>query len=145
MFWVITKGGPVIIPIIIGSVIGFAIIIDKLWLFFKIRIDVQGFVDGAFAELERGRFDAALESCARNSHHPIGATFKAGIEKRNLAPHDHDIEKILERVGNSQMKNLERHIGGLISSMRLVEILSEIIPPKHTLHNPWRDPAMNSV
>ena len=60
MFWAITKGGPVMAPIILGSVIGLAIIIDKLWTLFAIRIDVQGFINSVFATLRAGRFEEAL-------------------------------------------------------------------------------------
>lgn len=121
MFWVITKGGPVMIPILLGSILGLAIIINKLWTLFKIRIDVQRFITSVFASLKKGEVNTALAVCAKNSRHPIAAIFKAGIEKRNLP--SHEVEKVLERVGNSQVKNLERYIGGLISIIGIEPLL----------------------
>ena len=121
MFWVIIKGGPVMVPILLGSILGLAIIINKLWALFKIRIDVQSFVNGVFAALKKGEANTALSLCSKNSRHPIAVTFKAGIEKRNLP--SHEIEKVLERVGNSQIKNLERYIGGLISIIGIEPLL----------------------
>ena len=121
MFWIIVKGGPVMVPIIAGSVIGLAIIIDKLRILFKIRIDVQDFIDRVLEEVRARRFDAALELCSKYSRHPIAVTFRAGIEKRDLAPHE--IEKVLERVGNSRVNDLERHIGGLISIIGIEPLL----------------------
>jgi biopolymer transport protein ExbB len=121
MLWIIIKGGPVMIPIILGSILGLAIIIDKLWMFFRIRIDVQSFANDVFAQLKAGKIERALDLCSKNSRHPVAITFKAGIEKRNLPPHD--VEKILERVGNSQVKLLERYIGGLISIIGIEPLL----------------------
>lgn len=121
MFWAITKGGPVMIPIIVGSILGLAIIIDRLWLLFNIRIDVQNFTNSVLERLRKRHFEEALNLCSKSSHHPIGTTFKAGIEKKDLP--SHEIEKILERVGNSQIKNLEKHIGGLISIIGIEPLL----------------------
>ena len=121
MFWASVEGGPVMIPIILGSIIGLAIIIDKLWAFSQIRIDVQKFAEGVFQALNNRRFDEALGLCSDNLKHPLAAAFKAGIEKRGLPPHE--VEKILERVGNGQVKNLERHLGGLISIIGIEPLL----------------------
>jgi len=121
MYWAILKGGPVMIPIMVGSIIGLAIIIYKLWALFKTRIDVQVFVDSVFANLRKGSFDEALEICSKNERNPVAKVFKAGIERRRLPPHE--IEKVLERVGNSEVKGLEKYIGGLISIIGIEPLL----------------------
>ena len=121
MFWAIIKGGPVMIPIILGSILGLAIIIDKLWMLFRMRLDVQAFTDKVIGKVREGRFDQALDQCVKSSGHPVAATLKAGIEKRHLAPHE--IERALERAGNAQVKDLERHIGGLISIIGIEPLL----------------------
>jgi biopolymer transport protein ExbB len=53
--------------------------------------------------------------------YPIAATLKVGIEKRTFA--SHEIEKALERAGNTQMKELEKYIGGLISIIGIEPLL----------------------
>jgi biopolymer transport protein ExbB len=121
MLWAIAKGGPVMIPIIIGSVLGLAIIIDRLWLLFRLRMDAASFTGKVFGALEMGEFERALKVCAKNAGHPLAMVMKAGIEKRNLPPHD--LEKILERLGNSHVKSLERYIGGLISIIGIEPLL----------------------
>ncbi|MDD5495842.1 MAG: MotA/TolQ/ExbB proton channel family protein [Candidatus Omnitrophica bacterium] len=113
MFWILIKGGPIMIPIILGSILGLAIIIEKLWLFYRTRINVQDFTSDIFALLRARDFKSALELCSRNGQNPVAVTFKAGLEKMNLPIGE--VEKVLERVGNSQVKSLEKHIGGLIS------------------------------
>ena len=121
MIWAITKGGPVMIPIILGSVLGLAIIIDKLWMLFKMRMDTGKFTDAVISKVRQGRFDEALGLCARTVRYPLAATLKAGLEKRDLGPHE--VEKVLERVGNSQVQSLEKHIGGLISIIGIEPLL----------------------
>jgi len=101
------------IPIILGSVLGLAIIIDKLWMLFSIRLDTQIFLSEVLGFVKDGRFDEALALCDRNKRHPLAVTLRAGIEKRGLSTHE--MEKVLERVGTGQVNGLERHIGGLIS------------------------------
>ena len=121
MLWGVAKGGPVMIPIILGSIIGLAIIIDKLWTLFSIRMDVQDFVEKVLKQLRSGSYEAALSLAAKNSRHPVAALFRVGIEKRNMPAHE--LEKMLERVGNSHVKGLERYIGGLISIIGIEPLL----------------------
>ncbi len=121
MLWAIVKGGPVMIPIIIGSIIGLAIIIDKLWMLFRIRMDAQAFTDKVITRVREGKYDLALGLCAKNANYPLALTLKAGLEKRSLLPHE--IERALERAGNTQVKDMERHIGGLISIIGIEPLL----------------------
>jgi len=121
MFWFIVKGGPVMIPIILCSILGLAIIIEKLLALYKTRFDVEGFSKDVFALLRAQKHQKAIELCARNLPHPVAVVFKAGIEKRNSDTDE--LEKILERIGNSQIKNLEKYIGGLISIIGIEPLL----------------------
>ena len=121
MLWAIIKGGPVMIPIILGSILGLAIIIDKLWMLYRMRMDAQAFTDKVIEKVRAGKFDEAMNLCVNNYTHPVAATLKTGIEKRGLAPQE--MERVLERAGNSQVKDLERHIGGLISIIGIEPLL----------------------
>lgn len=121
MLFFLMKGGPVMIPIILGSVLGLAIIIEKFWMFRAARLNVQDFMDEVFAMLRARDRTSALDLCAKNSRSPVAAVFKAGIEKMNLPTSE--VEKVLERAGNAQVKRLEKHIGGLISVIGIEPLL----------------------
>lgn len=121
MFQMMLKGGPVMIPIILGSVLGLAIIINKLWMLSAARIRREDFTDAVFAKIRAGQYDEALGICSGYPDSPLAVVFRAGIEKRGLAAHD--LEKALERAGNSQINKLERHIGGLISIIGIEPLL----------------------
>jgi biopolymer transport protein ExbB len=124
MLWIIVKGGPVMIPIIIGSVLGLAIIIVKLWTLSKIRIDAEQFTDGVIAKVRAKRFDEAVALCAAKAEYPIAATLKAGLDAQiKRSPETHEIEKAMERAGNREVNRLEQHIGGLISIIGIEPLL----------------------
>lgn len=120
MIWII-KGGPVMIPIIFGSILGLAIIIDKLWQLYRVRIDADKFTESVISKVRYKRYDEAVDLCNKNLRYPLAVTMKAGLEKRALA--SHEIEKVMERVGNTQVKNLEKYIGGLISIIGIEPLL----------------------
>jgi len=121
MFWIIAKGGPVMIPIILASILGLAIIIDKLWMLVRIRIDYQKFTGDIIASIRKGNYDKAIDMCLKNADSPLAATLRAGLEKKDAELHE--IEKAFERAGNSQIKDLEKYIGGLISIIGIEPLL----------------------
>lgn len=123
MLWAIAKGGPVMIPIIIGSILGLAIIIDKLWMLFRMRMDTEAFAETVIEKVRQDKFNEAAGLCdaSRNARHPLAVVLKAGIERRGRPVHE--IEKALERVGNSEVHKAERYIGGLISVIGIEPLL----------------------
>ena len=121
MWWILVKGGPVMIPIIIGSIIGLAIIMEKIWHLWSIRLDVDSFRERFYSLLKRGDIDSALKLCDEKPKAPLAKVLKVGIEKRHLPIHE--VEKALERIGNSQIKRLEEYIGGLISIIGIEPLL----------------------
>lgn len=121
MFDFVVKGGPVMIPIILGSILGLAIVLERFWTFRETRVDTFGFVEKIFRSLKTNKTEEALEWCARYSQNPVAAVFKIGIERRNL-PSDR-LEKILEQAGNNQIQKLERFLGALVSIVSIEPLL----------------------
>lgn len=109
------------VPIIIASIIGLAIIIDKLWMLLRIKMDHEKFTADLLVRVRNGQFRQAIESCTKKAHYPLPATLKVGIEKRHLPAED--IERALERAGNGQMQELERYLGGLVSIIGIEPLL----------------------
>jgi biopolymer transport protein ExbB len=107
----IIKGGPVMIPIILLSIIGLAIILERVWTLWKIRINIPQFAQEIFLYLERGQLKRALERC-ESVKHPIADVFKLGILNRTLKRED--IEAMMEREGDEQIQYLEQYLGALI-------------------------------
>ena len=121
MAWLFIKGGPVMYPILLASVLGLAIIIEKLAGLYSIRLNAQKFSKEVFALLSKHEFDKALKLCEKRSKHPMAVLFKIGREKRALPANE--LERLLERIGNGEMNRLEKHIGGLISVIGIEPLL----------------------
>ena len=107
----IIKGGLVMIPIIALSIIGLAMILERAWTLWKIRLDIPQFAQEIFLHLERGQFQRALERCGK-VRHPIADVFKLGILNRTLKREE--IESMMEREGDEQVQYLEQYLGALI-------------------------------
>lgn len=107
----VMKGGPMMIPIILGSIIALAIILERLWTLWKIRLNIHQFAQEIFLYLEKGHFQKALELC-REIRHPIADVFKLGILNRALKREE--IEAIMEREGEEQIQYLEKYLGFLL-------------------------------
>jgi len=106
----IIKGGPMMIPIILLSIIGLAIILERLWTLWKIRINIPQFAQEIFLYLERGQLKRALERC-ESVKHPIADVFRLGILNRTLKREE--IEAMMEREGDEQIQSLEQYLGAL--------------------------------
>jgi len=107
----IIKGGPVMIPIIALSIIGLALILERIWTLWKIRLNIPQFAHEIFLFLERGHSQKALERCEK-VRHPIGEVFKLGILNRKLEREE--LEAMMEREGDEQIQYLERYLGALL-------------------------------
>ena len=107
----IIKGGPIMIPIILLSIVGLALILERFWTLWRIRLDIPKFTQEIFLYLERGHFQRALERCEK-VRHPIADVFKLGILNRTLKRDE--IEKMMEREGDEQVQYLEQYLGSLI-------------------------------
>jgi biopolymer transport protein ExbB len=107
----IIKGGPIMAPIILGSIIALAIILERVWALWRIRLNIPQFAHEVFLFLERGQFQKALERCAK-VRHPIADLFRLGISNRTLKREE--VEAMMEREGDEQVQYLEKYLGALM-------------------------------
>jgi biopolymer transport protein ExbB/TolQ len=69
----IFKGGPVMIPIILLSVVALALILDRFLALWKIRLNIPQFARDVFDSLQEGHMEKAVEKCE-------------GVQDRNHEP-----------------------------------------------------------
>ncbi len=117
----IVKGGPIMAPIILCSIFGLAIIIEKFYSFWRLKMNSSAFVQEIFRDLKANKPQKALLLCEKNVNYPLAAIFKIGIERRNLSLER--LEKILEQAGNNQIQRLERMLGALASIIGIEPLL----------------------
>lgn len=104
---IIVKGGWVMIPIILGSIVALGLTVERGMLLWKIRLDLKKFTDNIFSLLERGHTDLAIEECAKTGH-PIGRVLGVGLSHRGEDPVE--IERYMEHIGNEEVTLLEKNM-----------------------------------
>jgi len=114
----ISKGGIIMIPIIVCSIIAFAIIIERLIEMRKLNKDDDIHSVRIRKLLELGNEKKALEAC-RQGCGPIGQIYKTGLlNKKNPR---WKLEEKLSLVGQEQLQKLGKNIRGL-------EVIAAISP-----------------
>jgi biopolymer transport protein ExbB len=108
------KGGPIIIPLILLSIVGWAAAIERLLKIFRLpkREEARRFADRIFALVDSEEFLRAETECVKFDH-PVGRVFKAALGARDYDRED--VKAVMERVANAEVRQLERNFGFLIS------------------------------
>src|SRR5210317_1408312 len=90
-----TQGGPFMYPILVGSIIALAIILERGYvLWFRYRLNAEQFVNQIIGYLEEKNFSRAIEVCNVEAQHPLATVLKAGLMKANES--DKDIQRAME-------------------------------------------------
>lgn len=110
MFDLLVKGGIIMIPIGIASLVGAAIIIERLFYFRRIGIDEDQLIVRLKATLEKGHFDEALAICEA-SVSPITNLMRVGIANRHRPAGL--LRETMVDAANMEIPRLERYLSAL--------------------------------
>ena len=116
----ILKGGPMMIPLAICSLVALAVIVERIMSLRRNRVIPPGFMDGLKAEMKNGTEDhaRAIDFCRRNGS-PIANILAAGIRK--LAKPVEVVEKHIQDAGEREMVRLRKYL-------RLLSVVAAIAP-----------------
>ena len=109
----VVKGGPVMIPIGICSLVAITVIVERMVSLRRRQIIPPGFVTGVRAILSGGPSDRvarALEYC-RSSGTPLANIFAAGIKK--LGEPAELVEKRIQETGQAEIQKLRKYLRSL--------------------------------
>lgn len=118
MLDMIFRGGPVMIPLLICSVLMLAVALERLFYLLRCRVDTEDLMDDIKLALQQGKILEAMQ-IAKKSRGPVAAVLAAGI-----AHYDKDKEHIRERlqeVANEEVFRMERRLG-------MLEVLVTVSP-----------------
>jgi biopolymer transport protein ExbB len=116
MWEIIIAGGPVMAPIILCSVIGIAIVVERFWTLQRKRVIPRELTDRVWKLVEtRTLNDRHLDALARNS--PLGRILAAGLANRNQGREI--MKEAIEDTGRHVVHELERFLNtlGTIAAM----------------------------
>ena len=112
VFELIIKGGWVMVPIGICSLVALTLLLERLIVLRKNNIVPKSFYPG-LKELIAGKpnLDRAFEYCVK-SDAPIGRIIKPGIEKWRKERSIEDVEKSVEDAAGNEVSRMERSLRG---------------------------------
>jgi biopolymer transport protein ExbB len=105
-----SKGGPILIPIGILSILAVFIFFERLFVILKAsKLDIN-FMNQIKANVNAGNLDAARMLC-KTTHSPVARMVEKGINR--LGKPVREIEAAIENVGRLEVFKLERNLGYL--------------------------------
>ncbi len=116
----IVKGGPMMIPIGLCSLLALAVIVERLLSLRRSKVIPPDFITGLQPIMENNGdgYKRALEYCRGNAS-PIANIFAAGI--RSLGASVELVEKHIEQAGEREVFNLRRFL-------RMLSVIASITP-----------------
>lgn len=120
MWDMIQKGGPVMYLIIILSVIALAVTIERIYNFYKARIDSEKFMDNIINSLKHNRVIEAVEMCNKTPG-PIAHIIKAGILKHDRSRPE--IKEAIDEAAQLEIPRMEKHLPILATIAHIAPLL----------------------
>ena len=120
MFAIIQRGGPLMYLIAVCSILALAITIERLFHFYRAKIDTRSFLREIASAIKKNQIVEAIEICDRTPG-PVAHTLKEGILR-----HDSPKEDIKEAVSNAAMveiPRLEKNLGVLATVAHITPLL----------------------
>jgi biopolymer transport protein ExbB len=108
LYQIIIKGGFMMIPIALCSLIALAILVERLFSLRRMRINTGTFVLQVKNMLLRKKVEEAVMLC-KDTPGPIAAITQAGLLKHNR-PRE-EIKDAIEGAAKTQVYHLERYLG----------------------------------
>ncbi|HOX44845.1 MAG TPA: MotA/TolQ/ExbB proton channel family protein [Myxococcota bacterium] len=110
MWDVIVRGGIMMAPILLGSVLALAIVVERLWSLQRSRVLPAAFLESMQRLLTEGRREEALTAC-RQAPSALALVLAAGLE--NSSRPRAEIVEALEIAGRREAARLSRWVGAL--------------------------------
>jgi len=110
MFDFFLKGGPLMWPILLCSMISITIILERFYHFYQQRIRIPNIFSRVKNLLKDGKTDEALKLCESTSE-PVAHILAIGIHIRHRTLEEK--EKLISRAGSKIIRQLERNLRGL--------------------------------
>ncbi|MAT57165.1 MAG: MotA/TolQ/ExbB proton channel family protein [Melioribacteraceae bacterium] len=117
---VLVKGGWLMLPILISSLIAIAIIIDRYIVIRKSRLNVPAFLVKVRGMLREGKIDSAIEFC-KDEKTPAAYIVRKGLRKYHLG-HDR-VKEAIETAGKQEITRLEKGLSVLATISGIAPLL----------------------
>jgi biopolymer transport protein ExbB len=120
MWDMIVRGGPVMIPILLCSIIALAVVIERVFCLRNARINTDEFMETIAGILKRNKIMDAIDMC-KATPGPIAHILKAGIMR-----HDRtrlEIKEAIEDAAVHEVPRLEKNLAVLATVAHITPLL----------------------
>ncbi len=117
---IIFQGGILMWPIMMCSVVGLAITVERFFALRRADIDTREFMDIMRQVLRQNRIREAIEICDETEA-PVARIMKAGILKHDRSKED--IRESIEDAGRFEIPRLERYLSALATCANIAPLL----------------------
>lgn len=114
------QGGPLMWPILLCSLAGLALFVQKVFYFSSISTDVAQFKTRAFDLIKQNKLKDALVVCEQDGS-PVAKVIKAGVVKYGTSRDE--IKEAMEGVGIVEIFKLEKHLHALSTIAHVAPLL----------------------
>ena len=114
------KGGPIMWPILLCSVVAFTIVIERLIRLRQEEIDTKSFMEHISKSIKRNKIMEALDICDKTGG-PIANILKAGILKHDRPRNE--VREAIEDASIHEVPRLERNLPVLSTIAQVAPLL----------------------
>jgi len=116
----IVKGGVIMYPIILCSVIALAVFLERLWALRRNRIIPREFIRNVEDQVKKGKISEAIFLC-QNDNSSIANIFLAGLKSTGRGMWL--VKEAIEERGGREGSILEKHVGILSTIANLTPLM----------------------
>lgn len=110
MFDLFLRGGPLMWPILLCSIVSITIILERYYCFHKTKTKVPNICSRVKVLLKESKAEEALRLCEEASG-PVAHILAVGIHIRHK--NNDEKEKLISRAGSKIIRYLDKHLRGL--------------------------------
>ena len=107
MYDILFRGGPLVVPIAICSLLALTVFLERLWVLRRSRVIPDAFVNRIHEMIDERRVSDALLLCEENKN-PMANIMEAAL--RNAQKERGHIKEMVEEVGKHEGAQLEQYI-----------------------------------
>ncbi len=112
MLEIFMKGGFVMYPLLLLSIIAFGVAIERMYTLSKVKMDTKEFIEKVFLALSNNLITEALQTCETYSG-AVARMLKAGLQKYQKGREE--VEKAITSSGSLEVAKMERGLSLLQS------------------------------
>jgi biopolymer transport protein ExbB len=116
----INQGGILMWPIMLCSIVGLSVIVERFLFLHRATIDTREFMDTMRQVVRQNRMQEAIEICDETDA-PVARIMKSGLLKHNRSKED--IRESIEDAGHLEIPRLERYLSALATCANIAPLL----------------------